>query len=80
MWVSHPGAQWKDEEWVFRRSVQTAPTGNCEMPKPDEILRLDKISISFGGLQVLNRVDVRLDQGELLGLIGPNAAGKSNLV
>ena len=49
------------------------------MPHPDEILRLDKISISFGGLQVLNHVDLRLDRGELLGLIGPNGAGKSTL-
>ncbi|OGP52629.1 MAG: ABC transporter ATP-binding protein [Deltaproteobacteria bacterium RBG_13_52_11] len=50
------------------------------MPKKNEvILRLDKISMSFGGLQVLNNVDLRLEQSELLGLIGPNGAGKSTL-
>ena len=49
------------------------------MPNPNEILFLDGIGISFGGLQVLNNVDLRLDQGELLGLIGPNGAGKSTL-
>src|SRR4030043_2162841 len=49
------------------------------MPGIKEILTLDGICISFGGLQVLNHVDLRLDQGELLGLIGPNGAGKSTL-
>src|SRR3989304_5173016 len=49
------------------------------MPGIKEILTLDGIGISFGGLQVLNNVDLRLDQGELLGLIGPNGAGKSTL-
>lgn len=49
------------------------------MPDTKEILFLDGICISFGGLQVLNHVDLRLDQGELLGLIGPNGAGKSTL-
>src|SRR4030042_3659964 len=43
------------------------------------IRRVDKISMSFGGLQVLNNVDLRLEQSELLGLIGPNGAGKSTL-
>ena len=49
------------------------------MPNTNEILFLDGICISFGGLQVLNHVDLRLNQGELLGLIGPNGAGKSTL-
>ena len=49
------------------------------MPDTKEILFLDEICVSFGGLQVLNNVDLRLDQGELLGLIGPNGAGKSTL-
>ena len=40
---------------------------------------MDKISLSFGGLQVLSNVDLRLEQSELLGLIGPNGAGKSTL-
>ena len=51
------------------------------MPKKiDTILQLDNISLSFGGLRVLNNVDLRLEQGELLGLIGPNGAGKSTLL
>lgn len=43
------------------------------------VLRIDRISKSFGGLTVLNEVDFRLEKGELVGLIGPNGAGKSTL-
>lgn len=43
------------------------------------VLRLDKISKSFGGLQVLLDVDLSLNQEEIVGLIGPNGAGKSTL-
>ena len=43
------------------------------------VLHLDKISKSFGGLQVLIDVDLTLEQDEIMGLIGPNGAGKSTL-
>ena len=43
------------------------------------VLRLDKISKSFGGLQVLVDVDLSVEQEEIVGLIGPNGAGKSTL-
>src|SRR5205807_3712004 len=34
---------------------------------------------SFGGVQALRGVDLRLDAGRLHGLIGPNGSGKSTL-
>jgi len=49
------------------------------MGNGEAILRLDKISKTFGGMMALNRVSLTLDTRELVGLIGPNGAGKSTL-
>jgi branched-chain amino acid transport system ATP-binding protein len=43
------------------------------------VLSLDRISKSFGGLQVLADIDLTLEEEEIMGLIGPNGAGKSTL-
>lgn len=38
------------------------------------------VAVSFGGRQVLSRVDVAVAPGEIVTLIGPNGAGKTTLV
>jgi branched-chain amino acid transport system ATP-binding protein len=38
------------------------------------------LSRQFGGLTAVDRVDFRLDAGEIRAIIGPNGAGKSTLV
>lgn len=47
--------------------------------RENAVLYLEKISKSFGGLQVLSGVDLNLKKEEIMGLIGPNGAGKSTL-
>ena len=42
-------------------------------------LDIQGLSISFGGLRALDRVNLRLDEGEVYALIGPNGAGKTSL-
>src|SRR5262247_3803290 len=37
------------------------------------------VARSFGGLQVLTRVDFAVSEGEIVALIGPNGAGKTTL-
>ena len=44
------------------------------------VLQLNKISKHFGAITALTEVDLSLEPGEVLGLMGDNGAGKSTLV
>jgi len=42
-------------------------------------LRVENLSISFGGLKALNRVSFAVQKGEIYSIIGPNGAGKTTV-
>jgi len=46
----------------------------------DNIVEMKGMSKRFGHVQALNKVDLELRRGEILGLVGDNAAGKSALM
>ena len=43
------------------------------------ILKLDKVSFSFKERPILDSISFNLNQGEILGLLGPNGVGKSTI-
>jgi len=48
--------------------------------KSKPILAAKSISKSFAGRMVLRKIDIHLNQGEMLGLLGSNGAGKSTFM
>jgi branched-chain amino acid transport system ATP-binding protein len=44
------------------------------------MLAVNELSKAFGGVQAVNLVSFELEEGELLGIIGPNGSGKTTLV
>ena len=43
------------------------------------ILRLDKISLKFEKKVILDNLNLELNNGQILGLLGPNGVGKSTI-
>ena len=42
-----------------------------------ELLKVDDVSMIFGGLRAVSNFSMHINDGELIGLIGPNGAGKT---
>jgi branched-chain amino acid transport system ATP-binding protein len=43
------------------------------------LLELRDVSKAFGGLQVIDRLNLHVDEGEIVSVIGPNGAGKTTV-
>ncbi len=44
------------------------------------LLQVSNLTKVFGGVLALNRLDLEINRGDLLGIIGPNGSGKTTLV
>ena len=47
--------------------------------KNKSILRLDKVSLKYGRNSILDNLSLSLNQGQILGLLGPNGVGKTTI-
>jgi branched-chain amino acid transport system ATP-binding protein len=43
------------------------------------LFEVNNVTVSFGGLMALNRLNLKVEEGEIIGLIGPNGAGKTTM-
>ena len=60
-------------------------TGNSRMSSAarrigEVLLKVENISLSFGGIRALDGVGFEIRKGEILAIIGPNGAGKSSML
>ena len=64
---------------TITNSVESSTDG-LDSVRPDPLLRVDQVSLSFGGLRALDSASFEVNRGALVGLIGPNGAGKTTLL
>lgn len=44
---------------------------------PNNVLRLENVTMQFGGVVAVNNLSMEINEGEIVALIGPNGAGKT---
>jgi branched-chain amino acid transport system ATP-binding protein len=49
------------------------------MEKLEKVLRTQEVSVHFGGLKAVEKIDMSVEKGTIHGIIGPNGAGKTTL-
>ena len=48
--------------------------------KRDILLEIENLHLSFGGIKVLNDINLSVQKGVIFSIIGPNGAGKTSLI
>jgi branched-chain amino acid transport system ATP-binding protein len=59
-------------------TVEPVASGRAQS-SAEPLLRIEDVSVRFGGVRALDGVSCQVNSGEICGLIGPNGAGKTTL-
>lgn len=62
------------------RTAKGGGIGRAAEGQGPPVIQIEGLSFSYGLAPVLSDVDLRVSAGEFLGLVGPNAGGKSTLL
>ena len=54
-----------------------AETIRPEKARTETVLKLDDLTMQFGGVVAVDNLSVTVNKGEIVALIGPNGAGKT---
>ncbi|MFC1431082.1 ATP-binding cassette domain-containing protein [Streptacidiphilus sp. N1-3] len=66
---------------VLRPRVSSTVVEPAELDRAEPVeLRIEQVSLSFGGVTALDGVSLHAAPGEVVGLVGPNGAGKTTLI
>ena len=58
-----------------RRPAAVGAATAGEVPGGRELLRVERLSRPFGGFAAVAQLSFHVDEGEVVGLVGPNGAG-----
>src|SRR5207249_11212405 len=81
--LQHPSA---GPARVATPAVQPAPNatrarrGGTELPRTPAGLEVYDLVVAFGGLLAVNGVDLSIQPGSTVGILGPNGSGKTTLL
>lgn len=77
-----PGRVITPRRWSLNPRAKEVPKDRYDKvaKRPNALLCVDDVSVSFDGFKALNNLTLILDDGELRCIIGPNGAGKTTLM
>ncbi|MCX2725302.1 ABC transporter ATP-binding protein [Roseibium salinum] len=65
---------------AFVADKALAPAGEPESAEREVLLRVDNVSLAFGGVKAITDISFDIRKGEIRAIIGPNGAGKTSML